>query len=101
MPPANWATGAWCSLQASILPPFPHPSLPRKRGRVRVGGALPNELGERIELEPSPGLEPGSPRYKSGASPQCFEGQNGLKLMVLAGGIKPPASALRERRSID
>src|SRR5262245_30223666 len=63
MPPANWATGAWCSLQASILPPPTYQI-----------GALPNELRERIGLEPSPGLEPGSPPYKSGAPPQCFEG---------------------------
>ena len=32
MPPANWATGAWCSLQALPLPPPPCQS-----------GALPNE----------------------------------------------------------
>jgi hypothetical protein len=37
MPPTNWATGAWCSLQASILLPPTYQV-----------GALPNELRERI-----------------------------------------------------
>ena len=37
MPPTNWATGAWSSLQASIPPPPTYQV-----------GAVPNELRERI-----------------------------------------------------
>src|SRR5262245_896742 len=36
MPPANWATGAWCSLEASNLPPLPYQR-----------SALPDELREQ------------------------------------------------------
>ena len=83
MPPANWATGAWCSLQASILPPPTYQI-----------GALPNELRERS----------GALTWTLNQAPRLTRAEhhrNALRAMVLAGGIKPPASALRERRSID
>jgi hypothetical protein len=57
MPPANWATGAWCSLQASILPPPTYQI-----------GALPNELRERIGA-PCTGSNLRPALYKSAALP--------------------------------
>src|ERR1700737_1665765 len=57
MPPANWATGAWSSLQALPLPPPPYQS-----------GALLNELRERIGA-PCTGSNLRPALYKSAALP--------------------------------
>jgi hypothetical protein len=76
----SWATGAWCSPQASILP-------------SRLTKAVSCRMNEESELVPLRGIEPRSAIYKTAASPQCFKG------LVLTGWIEHSTFVLRERCS--
>src|ERR1700722_10379691 len=79
MPPAGWATGAWCSPQASILP-------------FVLTKDVSCRMSEESELEPAARLRTCTTRLtRPGLCQLSYTG------VVLAGGIKPPASALRKR----
>jgi hypothetical protein len=99
-PPASWATGAIMSDGAARGHRTPDRS--RTKGELCQLSSDGECLGKGAavddapHLEPRPGIEHGSAAYKAAASPQCFWG-----VMVLAGWIEHPASALRERRSSD
>jgi hypothetical protein len=66
-PPTYWATGAWGSLQASILPP----------PRYQLG-ALPTELREQASSDEVPS-----------------ENATNIGQMVLVAGLEPAAFPLR------